>query len=222
MRRAGPPGGRAQAGLVMLHGRGGNAADILGVLERLALPEVAGIAPEARGQSWWPTSFLAPSAQMEPYVREGLSAVRAAVAALQAEGLSRGAIWLCGFSQGACLALEAFAREGAGLAGVFGLSGGLVGTADAPGPAHAGSGAWGEKEFSYPGRREGARVWLSVHERDPHIPLARVIRSAEVLAAMGARVERMTHPGAGHAILSPDVTALRGWLGGASTTSPDV
>jgi predicted esterase len=200
--------------MVLLHGRGGSAADILGLLEALALPEVSGIAPEAPGNSWWPTSFLAPAAQMEPFVLRGVDAVQAAIAALEAEGLARDSIWLCGFSQGACLALEVFARQGEGLAGVFGLSGGLVGTGDAPGGPQDALYGHSPKAFAYPGRRDGARARLSVHERDPHIPLARVIRSAEVLTGMGARVERVVHPGAGHGILQSDVAALRGWLNG--------
>lgn len=213
MRRAGAPTGRARSGMVMLHGRGGSAADILGLLDALALPEVAGIAPEAPGNSWWPTSFLAPSAQMEPFVQRGIDAVQAAVALLEAEGLMRDSIWLCGFSQGACLALEAFAREGGGLAGVFGLSGGLVGTGDAPG-AQTGPGGFPDKQFVYPGRRDRAQVWISVHQNDPHIPLDRVIRSAEVLSGMGAQVNRATHPGAGHGILPTDLAALRQRLNG--------
>ena len=212
MTRGGAPAGRAKSGMVLLHGRGGRGADMLGLLEALALPEVAGIAPEAPGNSWWPTSFLAPQAQMEPFVLRGMEAARSAVATLEAEGLPRSRIWLCGFSQGACLALEAFARDGAGLAGVFGLSGGLVGTGDAPGAAQADLYGHGPKAFAYAGRRDGARVRISVHERDPHIPLARVTRSAEVLAGMGAQVDSAIHPGAGHGILQPDVAALRRWL----------
>ena len=50
-----------------------------------AEPDVAALAPEAPGQSWWPTSFLAPSAVIEPFVLQGLAAVSAAVAALEAE-----------------------------------------------------------------------------------------------------------------------------------------
>jgi predicted esterase len=201
--------------MVLLHGRGGSAADILGLLEVLALPDVAGIAPEAPGNSWWPTSFLAPAAQMEPFVLRGLEAVGAAVAALEADGLPRDRIWLCGFSQGACLALEAFARQGEGLAGVFGLSGGLVGTGEAPGGPQAALYGHAPKQFVYPGRRDGARARLSVHERDPHIPLARVTRSAEVLEGMGVRVDLVVHPGAGHGIQQTDVVALRARLNGA-------
>jgi predicted esterase len=214
MRRAGAPAARAAAGLVLLHGRGGSAADMLSLAEALALPDVAVVAPEAPGQSWWPTSFLADSAAMEPFVRSGVAHAAEALAELQSAGLPRGRLWLGGFSQGACLALEVFARQGEGLAGVFGLSGGLVGTADAPGDADPALYGHRPKRFDYAGQRDGARVWLSVHARDPHIPLARVQASAEVLAAMGARVETRIHPGAGHGVLTADLQAMRAGLAG--------
>jgi predicted esterase len=76
MQRAGALADRARAGIVLAHGRGGSAADILGLLAHAALPDVAAIAPEAPGQSWWPTSFLAPMARMEPFVATGLAALR--------------------------------------------------------------------------------------------------------------------------------------------------
>lgn len=68
------------------------------------------------------------------------------------------------------------------------------------------------KRFDYPGRREGARVWLSVHERDPHIPLKRVQDSAAVLTAMGASVETRVFPGAGHGVMQDDVGVMRARL----------
>jgi phospholipase/carboxylesterase len=208
VKRAGAAAGRASTGLVLAHGRGGSAGDILGLLAHAALPDVAAIAPEAPGHSWWPTSFLAPSRQMEPFVAAGLGAMREAVATLEAEGLPRTRIWLGGFSQGACLALEAFAREGEGLAGGIALSGGLVGTSDAPGPGDPALYGHGPKRFDYAGRRTGARVWISVHERDPHIPLRRVQESAAALSALGADVETRVFPGAGHGVMQDDIVAL--------------
>jgi predicted esterase len=202
----------AKAGIVLLHGRGGSAADVLGLLSHAALPDVAAIAPEAPGNSWWPTSFLAPQPQIEPFVQAGLDTVRNAVAALEAGGLPRSRIWLGGFSQGACLALEAFARDGEGLGGVIALSGGLVGSGDlgvGPDPALYG---YSPKSFSYGGRRSGASVWMSVHERDPHIPLKRVQDSATALSALGASVETKIYPGAGHGVLQDDLAAMRARL----------
>jgi phospholipase/carboxylesterase len=196
----------AKSGLVLLHGRGGSAADILLLLDHAGLDSVAAIAPEAVGHSWWPTSFLAPSASLQPYLAQGLAAVGQAVQALEQAGIARSAIWLGGFSQGACLALESFAREGEGLAGVFGFSGGLLGLADkgVPSPALYGH---GDKDLTYPGKRSG-KVWISVHERDPHIPLQRVQDSIAALRAMGADVRAQVYPGAGHALGAPDLAAL--------------
>jgi phospholipase/carboxylesterase len=212
MIRAGAAAGRAAAGLVLLHGRGGSARDILGLADALALPDLAVIAPEAPGGSWWPASFLSPSAVMEPPLSRALAQVAAAIAALEAEGLARSHIWLAGFSQGAGLAMESFARLGDGLAGVFGLSGGLIGTSDGPWEPKADLYGHTDKLFDYPGRRGGAKVWLSVHAQDPHIPLARVQASAAVFRAMGAEVTLHVEPGAGHSILAQDVARMRALL----------
>ncbi len=216
MIRAGAAAGRARAGLVLLHGRGGSARDILGLADALALPDLAVIAPEAPGRSWWPVSFLSPSAVMEPPLAQALAQVAGAVQALKADGLAPAQIWLAGFSQGAGLALESFARMGEGLAGVFGLSGGLIGTSDAPGEPTADLYGHADKRFDYAGRRDGAKVWMSVHEQDPHIPLARVRTSAEVLRALGAEVSLHVAPGAGHSILPQDVARMRALLNTAN------
>lgn len=208
MRRTGPSSG-ARAGLVLAHGRGGSSADILGLVAHAGLTDVAAIAPDAPGQSWWPTSFLASADQLEPYAARGVATLMQAVATLEAEGLPRSAIWLAGFSQGAGLALETFARHGDGLAGVLGFSGGLLGTGDADGPPDVALYGFTPKRFDYPGRRDGAKAWISVHQRDPHIPLARVQESVAVLQALGAAVTHHIYPGAGHSVMREDLDCLQ-------------
>jgi phospholipase/carboxylesterase len=212
MIRAGAPIGRAKAGLVLLHGRGGSAADILGLADALALPDLAVIAPEAFGRSWWPVSFLSAQAIMEPPLTRALAQVATAIQSFKDEGLAPSQIWLAGFSQGAGLALESFAHLGQGLAGVFGLSGGLIGTSDAPGGPQDALYGFADKNFVYPGRRDGAQVWISVHEKDPHIPLARVQASARVFREMGAQVTIHVEPGSGHSILVQDIAQMRASL----------
>ena len=202
----------ARAGIVLLHGRGGRAAEMLHLLDQAGLTGVAAAAPEAPGQSWWPTSFLAPSARMEPFVERGLAAVRGAVAALEGAGIDRGAIWLAGFSQGACLALEAHARVGSGLAGTFGFSGGLVGTGDAGGDPDPSLYGHAPKRFDYGAGHGAGRVWMSVHARDPHIPRRRVEETAEVLRGLGAEVMAEVYPGAGHGLREADLAILHDWL----------
>ncbi len=211
MERAGPKSG-AKSGIVLAHGRGGTARDILGLIAAAGLTDIAAIAPEAPEQSWWPTSFLAPTAAVGPFVEQAISAMMTGVAALEAQGLARDRIWLAGFSQGACLALETFARGRAGLAGVLAFSGGLLGTSDKGDVADEALYGHPAKAFDYADRRDGARVWLSVHERDPHIPVKRVKDSVTVLRGLGASVESTIYPGAGHRLMPADLATLQGWL----------
>ncbi|WP_375550712.1 alpha/beta hydrolase [Rhodophyticola porphyridii] len=199
---------RAARGLVLAHGRGGSAADILDLGAALGLPDVALAAPDAIGQSWWPTSFLAPHAQMAPYLEAGLHALDRAVEALVEGGLARDRIAVAGFSQGACLALEYGARS-ADLGAVIGLSGGLVGTGDAGGGATDALYGYGPKLFDYDNRLEGTPVVIAVHARDPHIPLARAEDSAKVFRTLGAEVELQVTPGDGHGITGDGMAAMR-------------
>lgn len=205
----------ARMGLVLVHGRGGSGADILGLGKALALPDIALVAPEAPGRSWWPTSFLAPTAQMEPFVERGLAAINAAVTALVEGGLPQDRIALAGFSQGGCLALEYAARRG-GLAAVFGLSAGLVGTGDAEGAASDVLYGFGPKRLDYGTDLSGRPALISVHEQDPHIPLNRAQDSAAVFEGLGADVTLQVAPGGGHGITAENVAAMRAVLNRAS------
>lgn len=212
--RTGPPPGSATTGLVLLHGRGGGAADILDLARALELENLAAVAPEAPGNSWWPASFLAPHATLAPYLDAGLAAVEEAVALLEAEGLPRGRIAVAGFSQGGCLALEYAARSGGGLLAAAGLSSGLVGTGDAGGPARDSLYGHAPKALDYGTLKPPFPVLITCHERDPHIPLERVRASEAAFTATGTDPRVTLHPGAGHGILPADVAALRALLAG--------
>jgi phospholipase/carboxylesterase len=209
--RAGAPAREARMGLVLVHGRGATAEGILDLGHALALPDLALAAPQAPGMTWWPTSFLAPAAQMEPFVEQGMAAIDAAIEALAEEGLSRDRIALAGFSQGGCLALEYAARLG-GLTAVFGLSAGLVGTGEADGTATDALYGFGPKAFDYAARLDGVPVEITVHERDPHIPLARARESEAVFAGLGAKARLSVTPGVGHGIGPEAVATMRGHL----------
>ncbi len=50
----------AEGAVILLHGRGATAEDILGLADAFEHPGLAYIAPEAAGNSWYPYSFLAP------------------------------------------------------------------------------------------------------------------------------------------------------------------
>jgi esterase/lipase len=76
---AGVPLERAGAAVVLLHGRGGTAEDILSLGDVLAVPDLAYLAPQAPGNTWYPLSFLAPLDQNEPWLSRTLATVGAVV-----------------------------------------------------------------------------------------------------------------------------------------------
>ncbi|PYE86208.1 alpha/beta hydrolase [Pseudoroseicyclus aestuarii] len=209
---AGPAPGDARLALVMLHGRGAGPEDMLGLHDHLGLPDVLAIAPAAAGRSWWPGSFLAPLAQNEPALSSALSVVAALLADLDRAGIGPERVVLAGFSQGACLTLEAAARLSPPLRAVAALSGALVGMGEAEGPVQAALYGHADKRFDYDGSLAGVPLLIGCHERDPHIPLARVRTSAEVLEGMGAEAKTLVIPGSGHSLVEEEIAWLRGQL----------
>jgi phospholipase/carboxylesterase len=210
--QAGAPLARARLAVLMAHGRGGSPEDMLGLAESLALPDVAYLAPAAAGSSWWPASFLAPIEANEPGLSSGLGVLEGLVERLEGSGFGPDRIVIMGFSQGACLALEYAARSGLVFRGVVGLSGGLVGTGEAGGPATDALYGHAPKRFDYDTLLSGGSVFLGCHERDPHIPLARVQESETVFTRLGSAVTVKLLPGAGHGIVEEEVRAFRGLL----------
>lgn len=199
---AGAPVEIARAAVILLHGRGAAAADILALTPRLdsdrATQKVAFLAPQAPGRAWYPRHFLAPLDENEPALSAALATVGALIARIEMAGIPAARIALLGFSQGACLALEYAARHARRYGGVIALAGGLIGP---PGTL-----------FRYPGMLAGTPVFIGCGDSDPHIPLARVNESAQVLAELGAQVDRRVYPGLGHTIVQDEIDAARAIL----------
>ena len=57
----------------MIHGRGGNAEDILSLANHLEVNDFALLAPQATNHTWYPYSFLAPPEQNEPWLSSALT-----------------------------------------------------------------------------------------------------------------------------------------------------
>jgi predicted esterase len=195
LRSLGPAPGEAARAMILVHGRGGSAEDILSLLEHLDAPDLHAAAPQAAGYSWYPYSFLAPLEQNEPHLGQALDALAQTEQRLLDAGFVREQLYWLGFSQGACLTLEYTARHAARYGGIFALSGGLIGP---PGTPRA-----------YPGSFGGTPVLLGCSDTDPHIPKARVEESAEVLARMGAAVDLRLYPRAPHSVLQDEIDAIR-------------
>ena len=161
----------AQAALVMAHGRGASAEDMLLLAEKLERPGFAFLAPQAANNHWYPNRFSASLESNEPWLTSALQSYGEVIAQAEAAGIPAERILLLGFSQGACLALEYAARNPRRYGGVAGLAGSLIGPADTP--------------RDYPGSLDGTPVFLGCSDDDPFIPKERVLDSAGVLERPG-------------------------------------
>src|SRR5688500_6545611 len=108
---AGPSPEQAVATLILIHGRGATAASILSLHEEFGIDKLAGLAPAAAGNTWYPHSFLAPIEANQPYLDSALRRIESLVADLLARGIAGERLAILGFSQGACLASEFVARH---------------------------------------------------------------------------------------------------------------
>lgn len=192
----------ARAAVIFVHGRGATAELILPLADEIApgSNDLAFLAPQAPGNTWYPYPFMMPIAQNEPYLSNALRTLADLFAGLEKSGLPPERVALVGFSQGACLSLEFVARNARRYGGVAGLSGGLIGPPGTP--------------RDYPGNLAGTPVFLGCSDVDPHIPKARVLESAQVLERMGAQVTTRIYPGMGHTINEDEIGFLREMLNG--------
>jgi phospholipase/carboxylesterase len=195
---AGEPLDRARAAMLMLHGRGASAADILSFAGELAQPGFAYLAPQAAGNAWYPNSFLAPISSNEPYLSSALTMIDGLLAQIAAVGIPLERVMILGFSQGACLGLEYVARHARRYGGVVGWSGGLIGP----------DGTLRD----YPGSLAGTPVFLGCSDVDPHVPLARVELTAETLRRLGGEVTLRIYPGMGHTVNQDEIAFVRGMM----------
>ena len=62
LRSAGASPARARGVVLLIHGRGATAESILPLADVLAQPELCYLAPQAEGYTWYPQSFMAPTA----------------------------------------------------------------------------------------------------------------------------------------------------------------
>ena len=191
----GPPPAEARLGAILIHGRGASAADILGLAHEFALPDVAYLAPEAAGHTWYPYSFLTNMDRNEPGLSSALLVIEGLLQHFAQQGLPAERVALMGFSQGACLTLEFAARHARRYAAIAGFSGGVIGPPGTP--------------RDYQGSFDGTPVFIGCSDIDPHIPVERVRESAEIYRGLGATVDERIYPGMGHTINQAEIDAVR-------------
>ncbi|HEV8051088.1 MAG TPA: dienelactone hydrolase family protein, partial [Parachlamydiaceae bacterium] len=176
---------KASKAMIALHGRGGTAANILGLAHELCDDTFYMAAPKATNNSWYPNSFMSEDETNEPWLHSAVDTIQKLINETS-RYIPKSQIYLMGFSQGACLSLEVSAREATKYGGIIAFSGGLIGKKI-------------QKE-RYKGNYSGTKIFLGISERDPHIPLHRVDESRELTEAMGADVTMKVYPGSTHTI----------------------
>jgi predicted esterase len=184
----------ARAAMILLHGRGATAEDIVSIAAEVQFPGWAYLAPQAAGSTWYPNPFTAPLDSNEPYLSAALDTLSRLVGRVEAR-IPAQRIVLLGFSQGACLTLEWAARNARRYGGVVGLSGGLIGPEGTP--------------RDYPGQLDGTPVFLGCSDIDPHIQMHRVVEAGEVLKGMGAQVTVRFYPGMAHLVNGEEIETVR-------------
>jgi predicted esterase len=193
--RAGTNIAEANRAMIMIHGRGASAESIITLSEHFKHTEdMAFVAPQASGHTWYPFSFLAPPAQNQPGINSGLQAIHNLVNELNKEGIPNTHIYILGFSQGACLASEYVARHPDKYGGLFALSGGLIGDSI--------------NIDSYEGDLQNTPIFLGCSDVDPHIPKARVDESEAVLQSLNGDVTKKIYSGMGHLVNEDEINEI--------------
>jgi predicted esterase len=186
---------QARAAMVLVHGRGATAESILTLASALDGDDFAFLAPQAAGNTWYPNSFMAPTASNEPGIASGMQAIRDVLDELDAAGLGPERTILLGFSQGACLSSEFVARNARRYGGLVALSGGLIGP---DGTVR-----------DYAGSLGSTPVFLGCSDVDFHIPKERVELSAQVLEDLGGAVKMRLYRGMGHTVNEDEIAHVQ-------------
>ncbi|MCU7617099.1 dienelactone hydrolase family protein [Chryseobacterium sp. PBS4-4] len=176
----------AEKVLIMIHGRGGSAQDILSLSQHLNVEDYALLAPQATNGSWYPLSFIAPVEQNEPWLSSAIETVGKTVETVLDAGIKVENIYFFGFSQGACLTLEFLARNAQRFGGAVAIIGGVI----------------GEKinHENYKGDFAQTPIFLGTSNPDFHVPVERVYATANILKEMNADVTEKVYANFGHSI----------------------
>ena len=176
---------RATSAMLLVHGRGASAEDILSTLSALIQPGWAFVAPQAANNAWYPYPFMEPLEMNQPWLDSALGWLGGLLGRIEGTVPAERVI-LLGFSQGACLSLEFAARNARRYGGLVGLSGALIGPDDTP--------------RHYPGSLAGTPIFLGCSDVDPHIPAERVRDTAAVMGGLDGEVTMRFYPQMGHQV----------------------
>ena len=191
---AGIPLEEASEALILLHGRGAIAEDILSLRMELIVSNFYVVAPQANNNTWYPYSFMAPAHLNEPWLSSAIDLLNEIISDIIKGGILPEKIFLMGFSQGACLTLEFATRGARKWGGVIAFTGGLIGEVI--------------NHENYAGNFEGTKVFIGNSDHDPHVPLSRSEESKQVMESLSAEVTLKIYPGMPHIINDDEIEVV--------------
>jgi phospholipase/carboxylesterase len=186
----GSPLAQASKALILLHGRGGTAENIISLADLFCDERFYVAAPQAPNRTWYPHGFMDEDALNASYLSSSIETIQGLIDET-AKKIPKDQIYLMGFSQGACLSLEISSRSAAKYGGIVAFTGGLMGST-----IH---------EERYHGNFEGTQVFIGTSDQDPYIPLTRVEQSKKLIERMGAAVTLKVYKGTSHTITGDEI-----------------
>lgn len=189
----GTPLVQATKALILLHGRGADADDILPLADSFCDDSFYIAAPQATNNAWYPHSFMSPEERNEPWLSSAVTMIKRLIDGIAVQ-IPSNRIYIMGFSQGACLALEVACQYAVKYAGIAAFTGGLI----------------GEKirHEKYHGNFNGTPIFIGNSDADPHVPVKRSEESRDIMESLGAEVSLNIYPGMSHTIISEEVDTV--------------
>lgn len=190
----GSPVTKASKALIFMHGRGGTASGVIDFAKEFCDDQFYIAAPQAPHGVWYPYKFMDEEKLNEPSLSLSVEKIKKLIEEIS-KHLPKEKIYLMGFSQGACMALEVASRFADKYGGVVAFTGGLIGHQI--------------NEKKYQGHFKGTKVFIGNGDKDPYIPLIRSEESKELMEKMGAEVTLKVYPGRGHSISEEEISWVK-------------
>lgn len=189
----------AKSAIIMTHGRGDDSSKMKELVKSLNIADDTAIVfPIATNNTWYPKGFMEDWSENQPWLDSALENLATIFKHLNDHGISSDKIFALGFSQGACLNLEYTTRNAQKYAGIAVLSGGLIGP-------HI-------EKSNYNGDFQGTEIFIGCSNIDHHIPEHRLHESEEVVAPMGAKVDKRVYEGMDHIICEDEIQKVNEML----------
>jgi predicted esterase len=201
LREAGQPRGLAERAGILLHGRSRTKQEMLDLATGLEIGGTRWIAPYADNGLWYPGRFMEPLASNEPFLTRSVERChRLVLDASEGGRLDPSRIFVVGFSQGACIAVEYALRHPGCCGAIVAFSGCLMGP---PGTIWRPAGDAGLR---------GLHVFITGSDMDEWIPEERTREAARVLADLGADVDARIYPARPHIVSNLELAEARAFL----------